>query len=387
MQICHWWRNFSKNSRFCLVFCAFVLGASFVSAPASLAQDDKLTNEDVQPAFGETKWDLFDISWKAPMDTISGVTEFSRDINNVYGIVTWISVFVFLAVSLPLIYTLYRFRYREGDDLPPRQFHGNSTLEVLWTVIPVVLLLFIAVPTWRVLFKHAEVPVNAMKIEVIGHQWWWEFRYPENGNIVTANELHVPENTPIHFSLHSEDVIHSFWIPVWGGKKDVLPGQKNDILLYSPPMKDPSKRGGEMYQGQCVELCGASHALMRFNAVVHTRSEFDAWAKTANTPPTVETASQRAGEEIFVRCQACHTIAGTPSEQIPGNKIGPNLTNFGSRKYLAAGTRLNNPENFAAWVNNPASIKPESLMPPQGLTDEEMAHVAAYLRQATTKSY
>lgn len=358
----------------------------FMLSPAVFAQEAQQAVEQ-EPAFGQTKWNLFDVSWNTPMNTISGITEWSRDINAVYGLVTWIELFVFLAVSIPLIYTIYRFKHRKGDEVPPKQFHGNATLEILWTVIPVILLIFIAVPTWRVLFKHSEIPKDAMRIEVIGHQWWWEFRYPDHGNIITASELHVPENTPIHFVMHSEDVIHSFWIPKWGGKKDVLPGHKNDLVMTSPAVKDPSKRGGEMYQGQCVELCGASHALMRFNAVVHTRAEFDAWTKTAYTPPKVETAAQKAGEEIFARCQACHAIAGTPSADMPGLKIGPDLTNFGNRKYLAGGTRLNNAENFAAWVKNPASIKPEALMPNLGLTDDEIAKVSAYLRQSTVKTY
>ncbi|MCX6118664.1 MAG: cytochrome c oxidase subunit II [Proteobacteria bacterium] len=361
-----------------------IMSGSFLSLSSlSLAQE---TQEQL-PAFGDTKWKLFDVSWDAPMNTVTGLTEWSRDINNVYSITTWICVFVFFAVSIPLVYTLYRFRHKAGDQAPPKQFHGNSTLEIIWTVVPVVLLLFIAVPTWRILFKHAQVPPSAMKIEAIGHQWWWEFRYPDNGNVVTANELHVPENTPVHFTVYSEDVIHSFWIPAWGGKKDALPGHKNEITLTSPPLKNANVKGGEMYQGQCVELCGASHALMRFNAVVHSKGEFDSWVKTANSPPTVETASQKAGEEVFARCQACHTIAGTPSEQLPGNKIGPNLSNFGNRKYLGAGTRMNTPENLAQWLKNPAGIKPGNLMPNLGLTDEEIAHVSSYIRQSTTKTY
>lgn len=383
MQICHWWRSFFQNRYVSKVSGGFL--ACLMSSQTLFGQAEE--QKDLQPAFDESKWNLFDVNWNAPMNTVAGITEWSQDINAVYGLVTWISVFVFFAVSIPLIYTLYKFKYRPGDETPPKQFHGNATLEVLWTVIPVVLLIFIAVPTWRVMFKHAHVPENAMKVQVIGHQWWWEFRYPDNGNIITANELHVPENTPIHFVMHSEDVIHSFWIPQWGGKKDVLPGHVNNIVITSPAVKDPTKRGGEMYQGQCVELCGASHALMRFNAVVHTKSEFDSWVKTANSPPRVETASQKAGEEVFARCQACHTIAGTPSEQLPGNKIGPDLSNFGNRKYLAAGTRLNTPENFAAWMKDPAAMKPNALMPNLGLTDEEIAHVASYVRQSTVKAY
>jgi cytochrome c oxidase subunit 2 len=382
MQSCHWGRSFFRTSWLYIV-AKFAVAALLVLKTVTVASAEEAAE---QPAFGDTKWKFFDVSWDAPMNTVSGITEWSKDINDVYGLVTWISVFVFFAVSIPLVYTLIRFRRREGDQSVPKQFHGNSTLEVLWTVIPVILLIFIAVPTWRVLFKHAKPQVNAMKIEAIGHQWWWEFRYPDLG-ITTANELHVPENTALNLTVYSEDVIHAFWIPKWGGKVDALPGHKNHLSLTSPALVDSSKRGGEMYQGQCVELCGASHALMRFNAVVHTKQEFDSWAKTANTPPVVETASQKAGEEVFLRCQACHAITGTASAQIPGVKIGPDLTNFGSRKYLGAGVRPNTPENFAAWVKNPSSIKPGSLMPNLGLTDEEIAHVSSYLRQSTVKSF
>ena len=386
MQISDWWRSVFKDSQFkpAILTRSILAGLASIST-AVFAQADQAQEQ--LPAFGNTKWNLFDVSWNAPMDTISGMTEWSKDINAVYSITTWLSALVFIAVSVPLIITLVKFRRKPGDETPPKQFHGSSTLEVLWTVIPVFLLLFIAVPTWRVLFKHAQVPPGAMEVEVIGHQWWWEFRYPQNGNVVTANELHVPENTAIHFTLTSNDVIHSFWVPRWGGKKDVLPGHKNDLVVTSPPLANPNKKGGEMYQGQCVELCGASHALMRFNAVVHTKAEFESWVKTANSPPVVETASQKAGEEVFARCQACHTIAGTPSEQIPGDKIGPNLSTFGNRKYLAAGTRMNTPENLAEWLRNPPSIKPGALMPNLGLTEEEIAQVSSYLRQATVKTY
>jgi len=347
------------------------------------------------PAFDEGKYKFFDVNWDAPMNTIAGLTEWSRDINSVYGITTVLETFVFFAVAIPLIITLIKFKQKPGDNIPPKQFHGNATLEVLWTVIPVVLLLFIAVPTWRVLFKHAHKVEGAMEVEVIGHQWWWEFRYPQNGKIVTANELHLPENTPVHFTVWSADVIHSFWVPKFGGKidaipvtmKDGVPTRTNILNIVTPPLADPNKKGGEMYQGQCVELCGASHALMRFNVVVHSKAEFESWAKSANTPPVVETTLAKDGEQVFARCQACHTIAGTPSEQIPGDKIGPNLTNFGNRKYLAAGTRLNTSENLAIWLRDPAALKPGSLMPNLGLTEQEIAQVSSYLRLSTTKQY
>jgi len=347
------------------------------------------------PAFDEGKYKFFDVNWDAPMNTVSGITEWSRDINDVYSLTTWITVVVFFAVAIPLIITLVKFK-DNGSGEVPKQFHGNATLEVLWTVIPVVLLLFIAVPTWRVLFKHAHVPEGAMEIEAIGHQWWWEFRYPENGKIITANELHLPENTPVHFRVWSADVIHAFWIPKFGGKMDAnptafaedgSPKRWNELNIVTPALADKTKRGGEMYQGQCTQLCGSSHALMRFNVVVHSKEEFDSWSKTAYTPPKVETRLAEAGEQVFARCQACHTIAGTPSEQIPGVKIGPNLTNFGNRKYLGAGTRLNNQENLAAWLREPSSIKPGALMPAGLVNEEEIMQVSSYLRLSTAKSY
>jgi hypothetical protein len=207
------------------------------------------------PAFDESKYKFFDVNWDAPMNTISGITEWSRDINDVYAITTWICIFVFFAVAIPLVWTLVKFKDK-GDGIVPKQFHGNATLEILWTVLPVVLLLFIAVPTWRVLFKHAHAPENAIVVEVIGHQWWWEFRYPQNGNIITANELHLPEKTPIHFKVWSEDVIHGFWIPKFGGKMDAnptgmnedgSPKRFNDLYFETPAVVDASKKGGDMY--------------------------------------------------------------------------------------------------------------------------------------------
>ena len=349
------------------------------------------------PPFDELKYKFFDVNWDAPMNTISGLTNWGKDANHVYWITTVLCFLVFFAVAIPLIYTLIRFKDKPGDESPPAQFHGSTTLEIMWTVIPVVLLIFIAVPTWRGLFKYAHAEPNALEIEVIGHQWWWEFRYPQNGKVISAGELHVPENTPLHFKLWSNDVIHSFWVPKFGGKVDVMPtsfhketgapSAFNTLNISSPALVDPNKKGGERYQGQCVELCGASHALMRFNAVVHSKAEFEAWTQTVNTPPKVETRLAAEGEEVFARCQACHTIAGTPSEQIPGDKIGPNLSNFGSRKYMAGGIRLNTPENLAIWLRDPASLKPGALMPNLGLTEKEIAAVSSYLRLSTVKTY
>ena len=342
-------------------------------------------------------------SFKTPMDTLAGLTDWGQGINYVYGITAIIVGIVFLAVSLPLIYAIRRFRVRDEDlaTLPiPKQVHGNALLEFTWTIIPVILLLFIAVPTWQIIFRQPEkhqIPKGSMRIEVIGHQWWWEFRYPELG-ITTANELHLPEKTPVYFEISSADVIHSFWIPQFGGKLDALPGRgaENFLFLTTPTLQNPEKSGGEYYQGQCAELCGLSHALMRFEAVVHKKAEFERWATVFHNPPVVQTALEKKGEQVFMQCMSCHTISKTPSEDIekqmlattpPIHKAGPNLTDFGSRRMMAAGTRKNTAENFHDWVNDPASIKPGSRMVSLGLPKADIEAVAAYLRYSTAKTY
>jgi len=323
-----------------------------------------------------------------PMTTISGITELSRDINHLYLTTTIIVVGVFFAVAIPLIYTLYRFRAKEGDDTPPKQFHGNAILEFMWTVIPVILLIFIAIPTWKTIFKHDGLAArpDAIKVHVIGHQWWWEFQYPDYG-IKTAFELHLPENTPVDLSITSADVSHAFWIPKFGGKTSAINGNINRLSWVTPLAKMPEVAGGDYYQGQCAELCGSSHALMRHVGVVHTKEGFERWVKAHNQAPKVETASQREGEQLFGRCIACHAIEGTPSAAIPGDKIGPNLSSFGSRSHLAAGIRKNNEENLAIWLRNPADLKPGALMPNLGLTEPEIKSLTSYLRQSTYKNY
>ncbi len=322
-----------------------------------------------------------------PMTTVHPVTQEGADIMTVYKITTWISVAIFFAVSIPICIALYRFREKPGDESIPEQVHGNAFLEFLWTVIPVVLLLIIAIPTWQVIFKQAKPfpEGQSLKVEVIGHQWWWEFRYPELG-IVTANELHLPENTNITLDLTSADVIHSFWVPRFGGKVDTVPGHNNPMYWVTPTASDTP--GGDYYQGQCVELCGLSHALMRFQAVIHKKDEFDRWAKTYNEPPKVVTSLEKKGDQIFhTICQACHAISGTASAQIPGPKIGPDLSNFGNRRTLGAGTLENNQENLFKWVKDSTSVKPGSLMGNLGLDDESVRAVNAYIRNSTVKVY
>ena len=329
---------------------------------------------------------------ESPMSTIDTVTQWGRDINHLYLITTVICTLIFFAVAIPFVYTMWKYREKEGDTHIPKQIRGNHKLEVLWTVIPIVLLIFIFVPTFELILKqYEEPPADALRIEAIGHQWWWEFRYPDLG-ITTAGELYVPENTPVAIELTSADVIHSFWIPRWGGKVDNLPGETNLIQYTTPPNENPA---GDYYWGHCAELCGLSHARMRFQAVVLPKERFDTWAKAYNEPPVVASALEKKGQELFMSktCFTCHAISGTMAQ----GKVGPDLSNFGSRSKLAAGTLKNDVDGLHAWLRDSVDskpgeqkIKPGSLMVfAEGfeLTEEDIKAITAYLHRSTAKTY
>jgi cytochrome c oxidase subunit 2 len=218
----------------------------------------------------------------------------------------------------------------------------------------------------------AAAPTNSLLIKVIGHQFWWEFQYPEF-NLTTANEVHQPIGRTANFELTSADVIHSFWIPALGGKRDVVPGRTN-YLWWTP---DPNTSG--VYLGQCAELCGYSHANMRMRGIVQTPEDFAAWVRQqqapAATPPANTPAAQ--GAQLFTQkgCAGCHTINGTSA----AGKTAPDLTHFGSRLTVAAGIMDNNTANVKRWLADPPTVKPGSLMPNLGLNGAELDALAAYL--------
>ncbi|MGE0174856.1 MAG: cytochrome c oxidase subunit II [Oligoflexales bacterium] len=316
-----------------------------------------------------------------PMTSIYPLTEWGRDINYLYLITTVICTAIAIIVAGVLVYVLYRFREKPGDTHMPKQIKGNHKLELVWSIIPVVLLIFIFVPTAETIFKYSETPQDALEIEVIGHQWWWEFKYPEY-NIVTANELHLPENRAVHITMTSADVIHSFWIPRFGGKVDTLPGETTHMTFTTPAGE---KVGGDYYQGQCFELCGLSHALMRFQAVVHKTDEFKRWTDAYNADVLVASDLEKKGQQLMTDkiCVTCHTISGTTAAGL----VGPNLTNFGSRRTLAAGTLPNTREQLKKWLKDPPAVKPGSLMPNLQLADDEIEAIASYLLHSTAKKY
>jgi cytochrome c oxidase subunit 2 len=232
-----------------------------------------------------------------------------------------------------------------------------------------------------------EPAAGALRVEVIGHQWWWEFRYPdapaEGGQrgVVTAGELHVPVGRPVRLAISSTDVIHSYWVPQLGGKTDAIPGHVNhQNLLAGLP--------GE-YAGQCAEFCGEQHALMRFSVVAQAPGEFETWLAGQQRRPLTDTLSgpARQGQDLFLGlaqtasgettpCLGCHTIRGTRAVGV----LGPDLTHIGSRRTIVAGTLANTPENMALWLRDPQAVKPgNDMVYTTAFSAEEIRALAAFL--------
>ncbi|MDB4881524.1 MAG: cytochrome c oxidase, subunit [Gemmatimonadetes bacterium] len=212
-----------------------------------------------------------------PNSVFTRHTDFNRDIAYLFDILIWLGTAVFVFVEFILLYAIFRYRRKSENDRP-EHVHGNTTLEILWTAIPALILAFIAVPTVRTIFKtQARAKADALQVEVIGHQWWWEFRYPQY-KITTANELYLPVGRTVNFTLRSEDVLHSFWIPQLGGKRDLITNHPNYLWFT------PDSAGVQAWNGMCVEYCGASHANMRFKAFTVTPAEFAQWAVHQQSP-------------------------------------------------------------------------------------------------------
>lgn len=312
-----------------------------------------------------------------PQSTFSPTSEFGHDLNGLFMLIFWWGVVVFVGVEVGVLYVVYRFRARPNSP-DPTPVHGHTALEIAWTLAPAMIIVFIAVPTIQVLWKDAGADTStALQVQAVGHQWWWEFRYPEYG-FSTANDLHLPQGRAVELQLTSADVIHSFWLPKLGGKRDMMLGRTNR-LVFTPDSV------GE-FLGQCAEFCGTSHANMRFRAFVHAPADFDTWVTQQAAPPAPETTLsdlERRGLEVFraVRtpasnsCIACHAIQG-----ISFGVLGPDLNHLGSRSMLAGGILDNTAENLAAWLRDPVATKPGSLMPVIGLSEEEVAALVAYLQ-------
>jgi cytochrome c oxidase subunit II len=286
-----------------------------------------------------------------------------------FTLVFWIAVVVFVLVEGLLVVALIRFRRRSADDTP-KQVHGNTRLEMIWTVLPALLLAGVAVPTVGTIFDLAERPAGeVVEINVTGHQWWWEVEYPQL-DVVTANEIHVPTDRPVVATLTSDDVIHSFWVPRLAGKQDLVPGRTSTLNFAAP--------NAGTYLGECAEFCGLSHALMLFRVVAESPSEFDAWVdgqlQGAAAPPT------EVEQLVTNTCMSCHVIRGVESPLPPSQVPAPDLTHVGARQTIVAGLLDLNDENLARWLRNPPAVKPGSKMPNYHLTDDQIEALVAYLR-------
>lgn len=310
----------------------------------------------------------------APQDFLnhqSGVQAEKAD--RLWDITFAIAVVIFFIVEGLLVFTVIRFRQRPGREAA--QFHGNTKLEIILTVIPSLILAGLAVPTVQTIFENAEVPEDSLNVTVVARQFWWEYRY-EDFDVVTANELHMPVDRPVVFTLQgaTDDVIHSFWIPRLGGTQDVVPGREN-TLIYTP------QETGE-YLGQCKEFCGLSHANMRIKAFVHTQEDFEAWVAEQQEPAASPSDSlAQEGEELFMgqACIGCHAIEGTDAAGVSG----PDLTHFASRTTFGGAMFRTDEENLQRWIADAPGMKPGVRMPSGtdelGLTQEQVRAIVAYL--------
>jgi cytochrome c oxidase subunit 2 len=286
-----------------------------------------------------------------------------------------ICTIIFVVVAGLLTYSIIRFRRRPGQESgEPPQVYGSNQIELAWTVVPVLIVVVLFLATARYIFgiEGLEPPPTALRVTVVGHQWWWEIRYPDL-EIVTANELHVPvsdqgDPTPTFLTLQSADVIHSFWVPQLAGKMDVIPNKTNRVWI------DPHTPG--LYVGQCAEFCGLQHAGMLLRVFVHPKAEFAAWVAAQQAPATDDLAA-RSGRLLFesTACINCHTVRGTPANGM----FGPDLTHLMSRSTLGAGVAPNTPEHLRDWIDNPDALKPGALMPAMQLSRADLDQLVAYL--------
>jgi cytochrome c oxidase subunit II len=285
---------------------------------------------------------------------------------------------IFVTVFGLLFYSAVKYRARPGDDREPPQIYGSNELELAWTVIPVLIVMVLFLSSARVIHavQDAHRPAGAIEVTVVGHQFWWEYRYPQY-SFVTANELHVPvsdpaQPTPTFIKLLSADTDHSFWVPRLNGKTDLIPNHPNATWI------DPHEAG--LYLGQCAQYCGTQHAKMLLRVYVESRPDFDHWVHTQQQAAQQDasmSAEALEGRRVFqtTACINCHTVGGTVAD----GRFGPDLGHLMTRDTIAAGAAPNTAANLRQWIQSPDAIKPGALMPAMGLTEKQLDQVTAYM--------
>jgi cytochrome c oxidase subunit 2 len=311
----------------------------------------------------------------SPTNIFAPVSTPAKSIFGLSLFVLAVTAAIFVVVFTLLAYSVVKFRKRVNDDgREPPQVYGSNQVEIAWTVIPVLIVVALFMATARVIatVQRAASPPNAIEVIAIGHQFWWEYRYP-GLNVVTANELHVPVSdpnrpTPTFIKLLSADTDHSFWVPRLAGKTDLIPNHPNSMWI------DPHQTG--VYLGQCAQYCGTQHAKMLLRVYVQPRDEFDRWIQEQRQLASVSNVVSE-GRRVFetTACINCHAVAGT----VANGRFGPDLTHLMSRNTIAAGAAPNTPDNLRLWIRNPEAIKPGSLMPAMELNDQELNALAVYL--------
>jgi cytochrome c oxidase subunit II len=276
---------------------------------------------------------------------------------------------IILAIVVGIIgYGLIFFRHKPGSADPAPHF-GNRKLEIIWTVGPILIIVCLFTLTVRGM-RESDPPANRQPdLIVIGHQWWWEVRYPQTG-VVTANEIHIPVGRKWLVRLESADVIHDFWVPALARKMQMIPGQTNHIWLEADA---PGK-----FAGSCVEYCGAGHSWMLFTIIAESPTEFDAWLREQENSAAIPAAdSAHTGLKIFqtMTCINCHSIRGV---SVAAN-AAPDLTHLADRTILGAGVLSNTETNLFRWLKNPQDFKPGCFMPNLKLTDAQAGTLTSYL--------
>ena len=341
----------------------------------------------------------------ATQDTLQPKGPYAREVYDLFVPVFWVAVGVFVVVEGAIVWIAIRFRHRKGRDRMPAQIHGNTRIEIGWTIAPALVLAGVMIPTIATLWDLAKpAPADALNVTVHGFQWWWGFEYTDpdmarsygdNGPIRTADVLVIPVDRVVYLSLESSGggigepnpdhiVIHSFWIPQLAPKQDVVPNRTNHILMQA---EEPGT-----YTGQCAEFCGLQHGRMKVRVVALSEDDWDSWVaaqkRAAVTPSDGSLA--REGMDLFLgqlsggrgSCTNCHTVGGTPAT----GTAAPELTHFADPTHQCfAGCNWETSDRAAleAWLRDPNAVKLGAKMPNYHLTDEEIEALMAYLYSLT----
>ncbi len=286
-------------------------------------------------------------------------------------IATVVFTLIFVIVAGAVFYSVMKFRWREGEP-EPHQFAGHKTIEMIWTAIPLVIVVVLFLLTWRTMSAADPPPPPAPDLVVTGHQFWWEARYPGSGAVV-ANEIHIPIGRPFSVRLESRDVLHEFWAANLTRKMTTVPGTPNHIWLQADK---PAT-----YLGVCSEFCGVQHAWMRFLIIAEEPEKFEAWQRAQLQPAVVpagaDSDAAAKGLALFrsMNCVSCHAVNGVEGATA---RVAPDLTHIASRRQLGAGKMENTPENLRRWLKDPQEVKPGIFMPNYNFSKEQLDQLSAY---------